>query len=867
MAKATKFTLFSLLTVICTNLLNAQVVAPFRIVHQTTQKGSFRYLANTITTCQSGGTCATAQSTPPPGGNFQNNSYTMVYVDIDGDPSTFSSSSDSLVLPPCSEVTWAGIFWGGQVNTSTPNYAIRDSIRIRANNGPYVGFRADSLRDNTVGYTSYHCYKDITAFVKANQNARFTVANVVARTGASNLDAGWMICVVYRNDNEDMRNMYVYNGLVNVSGSLTVDVPISGFLTPPSGPVNLDFGFFVHDGDRLFVGDSLLFNGNGNFVPVFDALNPADDVFNSTVTRQGVATPFRLPNYGNLLGTDADIIRPNNNGFAYIGNSDTSAVLRLKTGGETYLTQALTIGIDVYEADVRLANVATDINGGALNVGDTIEYTITLKNIGSDTSFNTVILDTLPFNVDYVPGSLRISYGPNSGPKTDASGDDQAEFISSSKTIRYRIGRNATASVGGQVGNSPLGDDSTVVKFRVTVIRDCRKLNCSLVIPNRAWATGVSKISGNNYKAGSNPAIFDSLGCPIPGSTIITANANGCTPVNDTTLTNVCPSVLIDISADTLNHPGYSYFNSSFAPVSGLVSPGIYYGIANITGTCNDTIQITAIVVNCAPVANGDNGTTNEDTPVTLPNILSNDNDPNGPLNPANIDLDPNTPGIQQSETTPQGTWTVNPTTGQVTFTPAPNFNGVETNIYEICDGGTPNLCDTAVITINVTPVNDPPVANGDNGTTNEDTPVTLPNILSNDTDVDNTLDPANIDLDPNTPGIQQSETTPQGTWTVNPTTGEVTFTPAPNFNGTATNIYQICDGGTPNLCDTAVITINVSPVNDPPVANGDNGTTNEDSPVTLPNILSNDTDPDNTLDPANIDLDPNTPGIQQSET
>ncbi|MDW8274738.1 MAG: Ig-like domain-containing protein, partial [Chitinophagales bacterium] len=240
-------------------------------------------------------------------------------------------------------------------------------------------------------------------------------------------------------------------------------------------------------------------------------------------------------------------------------------------------------------------------------------------------------------------------------------------------------------------------------------------------------------------------------------------------------------------------------------------------GSPNLCDTAVITINVTP--VNDAPVANGDNGTTNEDTPVTLPNILNNDTDVDNTLSPSNIDLDPNTPGIQQNITTPQGTWAVNPTTGEVTFTPATNFNGTATQIYQICDGGSPNLCDTAIITVIVTPVNDAPVANGDNGTTNEDTPITLPNVLANDVDPDNTLSPANIDLDPSTPGIQQTETTPQGTWSVNPTTGQVTFTPAPNFNGVATNIYEICDGGSPNLCDTAVITINVTPVNDAPVA------------------------------------------------
>ena len=35
--------------------------------------------------------------------------------------------------------------------------------------------------------------------------------------------------------------------------------------------------------------------------------------------------------------------------------------------------------------------------------------------------------------------------------------------------------------------------------------------------------------------------------------------------------------------------------------------------------------------------------------------------------------------------------------------------------------------------------------------------------------------------------------------------TGEVTYTPDPDFNGTDGFVYEVCDTGTPVLCDTAI--------------------------------------------------------------
>ena len=158
--------------------------------------------------------------------------------------------------------------------------------------------------------------------------------------------------------------------------------------------------------------------------------------------------------------------------------------------------------------------------------------------------------------------------------------------------------------------------------------------------------------------------------------------------------------------------------------------------------------------------------------------------------------------------------------------------------VYQVCDNGTPVLCDTALVVINVTPVNDPPVAVRDNGTTPEETPVTI-GVTGNDTDPDGTIDPTTVTI---------TDQPNHGTVTVNPTTGVITYTPANGFNGTDTLVYQVCDNGTPVLCDTALVVITVGPVNDPPVAVRDNATTPEGTLVNI-NIPTNDSDSDGVID------------------
>src|SRR5678810_287003 len=90
------------------------------------------------------------------------------------------------------------------------------------------------------------------------------------------------------------------------------------------------------------------------------------------------------------------------------------------------------------------------------------------------------------------------------------------------------------------------------------------------------------------------------------------------------------------------------------------------------------------------------------------------------------------------------------------------------------------------------------------------------------------------------------SVTTPaaHGMTTVNGD-GTITYTPNTGYNGPDSFIYTICDAQP--LCDTAIVHINVTPVNDAPVANTDNVSTPEDNPKII-TVLTNDTDPDNTV-------------------
>ncbi|WP_310649137.1 tandem-95 repeat protein [Vibrio parahaemolyticus] len=189
-----------------------------------------------------------------------------------------------------------------------------------------------------------------------------------------------------------------------------------------------------------------------------------------------------------------------------------------------------------------------------------------------------------------------------------------------------------------------------------------------------------------------------------------------------------------------------------------------------------------------APVVDIEADSTNvvEDTP-TIINVLGNDTF-EGKDKVVSLD----------AENGPKnGTVIVN-NDGTVTYTPNDNYVGKDTFTYIVTSGG---VSESTTVEVNVTPVNDAPVAKDDIATTQEDTAVTI-DVLPNDTDVDG--DKLSI----------ESASVPKEQGTVEVVNGKLVFTPAENFNGDAEITYTVTDG---QLTDEAKVTVTVNPVNDAP--------------------------------------------------
>jgi CshA-type fibril repeat protein len=262
------------------------------------------------------------------------------------------------------------------------------------------------------------------------------------------------------------------------------------------------------------------------------------------------------------------------------------------------------------------------------------------------------------------------------------------------------------------------------------------------------------------------------------------------------------------------------------------------YRVTDANGTSRTAV--IDVVIGNAPVSAPDTATTLQGHPVTLP-LLANDHPgTGGTLVPASTELLDPADGTDKASVTitDEGTWTVDPATGAVTFTPLAAYVGHSTPItYEVTD----SYGNTSSSTARVTVAEVVPTASGDTATTPFRTPVTVA-VLANDSAgrADTPLDPTTVQLkDPVTGGWETSATVAAvGLWTVK-TDGSVLFTPVPSFSGaTAPMTYQVADINGTYVQSTLVVSV-AAPYgakSDPDSAHG-SGT----GPVTL-SPLANDT-------------------------
>ncbi len=304
----------------------------------------------------------------------------------------------------------------------------------------------------------YQAFKEITGIVQASGRGRYTVADVQLGTGLhSDQSGGWAILVAYSDPGEPLRNLTVFDGLKFVVAEKPdepVDIPLSGFLTPPApAPVKTRVGLVAYEGDIGIVGDNALLNfGLPTQKRLENPANPPNNFFNSSISDPaGTILTDRDPADRNIFGFDGDFFESDQ----YLSNGQRATTLRLSTNGDGYAPGAVLFSTDLFAPKIEPVK---SVDKAVAQVGDVLTYQVAVRNTGLDPATNVVFRDAIPANTDYVPNSLSIVAGANAGPKTDAPDDDAAEFVSGG--VVFRLGElavNGSATVQFKVRVHSLG--------------------------------------------------------------------------------------------------------------------------------------------------------------------------------------------------------------------------------------------------------------------------------------------------------------------------------------------------------------------------------------------------------------------------
>jgi uncharacterized delta-60 repeat protein len=280
--------------------------------------------------------------------------------------------------------------------------------------------------------------------------------------------------------------------------------------------------------------------------------------------------------------------------------------------------------------------------------------------------------------------------------------------------------------------------------------------------------------------------------------------------------------------------------NVSYVSMGGEVTDVIFIPNRNFVGTASftyrpfdgtdwaenpATVTITVTEGNDYPVTVADSYAATEDVVLNVSaanGVLANDTDADGdPLN-----------AVLVSGPT-HGQLTLN-ADGSFRYTPALNFNGTDSFIYQASDGTLTG--DGVTVTLSVAPVNDAPTAEPHSYGAQEDTPLTIqaPGVL---------LGARDVDGDPITAVLATGPT--HGTLILN-ANGSFTYTPNANYNGSDSFTFRPSDGVA--LGNPVTVFLFVNPTNDPPVSANDFYILNEDQVLSIAatnGVLANDTDPE----------------------
>ena len=635
------------------------------------------------------------------------------------------------------------------------------------------------------------------------------------------------------------------------------------FVVPEDGSVIID----VLDGDTDLDGDTLTVTEiDGTPISLGSPVTIATGVV--SLNADGTLTFTPNANYNGPASFDYTV---SDGALTDIGNvsGDVTPVNDPPIADdETFVVDEVgSVIIDVLDGDTDLDGdtlTVTEINGSPISLGSPVTIATGVVSLNAD--------GTLTFipNTDY-NGPASFGYTVSDGVLTDVgnvSGDVTPQNdppVADDET--FVVPEDGSVVIDVLNGDTDLdGDTLTVTEIDgtpislgspVTIATGVVSLNADGTLtftPNTDYngpasfdytvsdgngGTDIGNVSGD-VTLQKNPPVADDETFVVPedgsividvldGDTDLDGDSLFVTEIDGTPISLGSP-VTIATGVVSLNADG----TLTFTPNADYNGPASFdYTVSDGNGG-TDTGNVSGDVTpqNDPPVADDETFVVPEDGSIII-DVLDGDTDLDGDLLSV-TEIDGSPISLGSPVTIATGVVSLN-ADGTLTFTPNADYNGPASFDYTVSDG---TLTDVGNVSGDVTPVNDPPVADDETFTVAEDGSVII-EVLDGDTDLDgDSMFVTEIDGTPISLGNPVTIAT--GVVSLN-ADGTLTFTPNADYTGPASFDYTVSDGA---LTDVGNVSGDVTPENDPPVADDETFTVPEDGSVII-DVLDGDTDLD----------------------
>ncbi len=384
----------------------------------------------------------------------------------DDDSFLLNSASARLNLPQevkRENILWAGLYWQGHINGDDPlDYedaidgfnevvfetpdGVKHTITAPLNNINSVNYYSFKSEDqDPKGFRFfYQCFADVTSLVKnsySSSNNIFTVGDIKTSKGKDfyigdplfNWGSvkyghwgGWSLIVVYERNSPDesYKNISIFDGFKalipsTIEPEKSIEIPVSGFLTPFSGEIDSRLLYFAMGGEKKIARDRMeIYRQHAQtFQKVYNSINEEDNVLNGSISFMG---NYVNPSRQYVPGLDLDLFDASD----WIEHDQNMTILKLSAVFKNHNGDQTFTGVIAFSTKINsplIDNFLKTSNKGAnyiLKPGDEIEYTLDFKNTGSEKASEVTIYDDFRENnlthfieddKDFILDSIKLS--------------------------------------------------------------------------------------------------------------------------------------------------------------------------------------------------------------------------------------------------------------------------------------------------------------------------------------------------------------------------------------------------------------------------------------------------------------------------